>query len=263
MATYRATALVLRKTKLGEADTIVTMLGSDGHQIRAVAKGVRRTRSKIGARLEPFALVELLLHRGRNLDVVGEVSTVASNAALREDWDRATAAAVVADVLDKATGDADAEPVLYELALATLEAMGQAPPAAQPALVAAFLLKAVSLLGFRPALSACARCGCTPERSACFSAEHGGALCEACGDVDPGAPRLSPAVRSALTAMLAARMVEVPELELAPPIRDETLRLLVAFARHHIPARMKSLEFVSEQAAAGTWPSVDPPSGVG
>jgi DNA repair protein RecO (recombination protein O) len=258
---YRATALVLRKTKLGEADTIVTMLDSEGRQIRAVAKGVRRSTSKIGARLEPFANVELLLHTGRTLHVVTEVSTVESNSRLREDFDRTVAASVVADVLDKSTADADAEPVLYDLALTTLQAMAEAPASAQPSLVAAFLLKATSLLGFRPTFSQCAKCG--RDGASGFSVVHGGALCASCTETEGGSTHLSHSASSGLVSLMRARMSEVAGLELPADVRDELFRLMTAFAREHIPARLRSLEFASEQLAAATWPSVDPPATVG
>ena len=101
VAAYRTQALVLRKTKLGETDTIVTLLADDGRQIRAVAKGLRKPGGRFGARLEPYAVVDLLLHAGRSLDVVTEAVTVSSHAALREDYDRAAAAAVISDMLDK------------------------------------------------------------------------------------------------------------------------------------------------------------------
>jgi DNA repair protein RecO (recombination protein O) len=263
MPSYHATALVLRKTKLGEADTIVTMLGSEGIQIRAVAKGVRRTKSKIGARLEPFAVVDLLLHAGRNLDVVREVSTVASHERVRADFDRTTAAAVVADLLDRATADADAEPVLYELALATLDACEEVAPSALPWLVAAFLLKALSLLGFRPTLTSCARCACESATPSSFSVEHGGAVCAACAEIDSDATRLSVGARDALATLLRARMADVGSIEASTSVRDEVLYLLRRFAGYHIHARLRSLEFLFGQLDAGTWPSVDPPAAVG
>ena len=80
MPSYPARALVLRKTKLGETDTIVTLLASDGRQVRAVAKGLRKPGGRFGARLEPFAVADLLLHTGRSLDVITEARTVATHA---------------------------------------------------------------------------------------------------------------------------------------------------------------------------------------
>src|SRR5450756_700314 len=82
---YPLRALVLRKTKLGEADLILTLLADDGRQVRAVAKGARKTKSRIGARAEPFTVLDLLLHEGRTLEVIGEAEIVASNDRIRQD----------------------------------------------------------------------------------------------------------------------------------------------------------------------------------
>ena len=127
MASYQATALVCRKTKLGETDTIVTLLASDGRQLRAVAKGLRKPGGRFGARLEPFAVVDLLLHEGRNLDIVTEARTVSTHSALREDFDRSAAAMVVVDLLDKVAVEGQAEPQLFAMATTTLDVMETAP----------------------------------------------------------------------------------------------------------------------------------------
>jgi DNA repair protein RecO (recombination protein O) len=116
MPPYPLTALVLRKTKLGETDTILSLLAEDGRQVRAVAKGLRRPGSKFGARLEPFSVVDLLLNSGRSLEIVSEARTVHAHAGLREDLERSEAAAVVADLLDKVSVEGQHEPRLFALA---------------------------------------------------------------------------------------------------------------------------------------------------
>ena len=263
MPTYSATVLVLRKTKLGDADTIVTMLSSEGTQIRGVAKGVRRTRSRFGARLEPFAVVDLLLHTGRSLEIVTEARTVTSNDAIRSDLDRVTGASVAVDLLDKVTAEAPPEPILFDMALATLHAMGRAPGQDLPALVGAFLIKTISILGFQPSIMQCARCSCIQKGEAVFSPEGGGVLCAACAGVDPDVVRISSEARVAMHELLGARMAEVSGIGMSEATVRECLRLLRSFAVYHIPARLKALEFLSDQLASGAWPSVDPPADVG
>ncbi len=98
MPAYPLRALVLRKTKLGEADLILTLLAADGRQVSAVAKGARKPKSRFGARVEPFTVLDLLLHTGRTLEVVAEAETVSTHDAIRGDYDRSTAAAVIADL---------------------------------------------------------------------------------------------------------------------------------------------------------------------
>ena len=172
MPSYPARALVLRKTKLGETDTILTLLAADGRQVRAVAKGLRKPGGRFGARLEPFAVVDLLLHTGRSLDVITEAQTVATHAALREDFDRSAAATVVADLLDKISVEGQAEPQLFALATTTLDVMEQAPVEALPALVVAFLVKAMAMHGYRPQLESCACCAGEAARRAGSSRWH-------------------------------------------------------------------------------------------
>ncbi|MBU0533153.1 DNA repair protein RecO [Candidatus Micrarchaeota archaeon] len=263
MPAYPVTALVLRKTKLGEADTIVTLLSSEGAQIRAVAKGVRKTRSRFGARLEPFTVVDLLLHTGRSLEIVTEARTVTSNDAIRSDFDRMTAASVVADLLDKVTAEAEAEPVLFDMSLATLQAIGSASSRELPALVAAFLLKAMSVLGLQPSIMRCARCACAHEGDIAFSSEGGGVLCAVCARMDETAVRISSDVRTALHGLLSARMADVAAMEMPDEVAGECLRLLRPFVVYHVPARLKALQFLSDQLASGAWPCVDPPADVG
>ena len=101
--TYDARAIVLRKTKLGESDLILTLLAEDGSQMRAVAKGARKPASSFAARLELYSVVDLLVARGRSLDIVKEARLVESNERLRRDIEHAAGAAPMAELLDRVT----------------------------------------------------------------------------------------------------------------------------------------------------------------
>ena len=248
MPTYPLRALVLRKTKLGEADTIVTLLAEDGRQVRAVAKGVRRTRSKIGSRVEPYAVVDLLLATGRNLEVVQEVQTISPHEAIRSDYDRVSAASVVVDFLDKVSVEGQVEPRTFPLALTTLDVMETAEPGDLRAVVLAFLVKALAMQGYRPMLDTCARCACDASDSTVFSAEAGGVLCSECGRITDGSMPLTCDARLALGALLGARMADVAALHVPRPVADEVLRVLGVFAGYHIAARLKALEYFARHA---------------
>ena len=104
--TYKDEAVVLRTHKLGEADRIVTLLSRYNGQIRAVAKGVRRTGSKFGSRLEPFMVVEAQFYEGRTLDIVNQAETIgAYGREIIEDYRTYTAATVMVETAEKLTGD--------------------------------------------------------------------------------------------------------------------------------------------------------------
>ena len=242
MPAYPLRVLVLRKTKLGETDLILTLLAADGRQVRAVAKGARKPRGKLGARAEPFTVLDALLHTGRNLEILGEAETLASHDAIRSDYDRTVAGSVVLDVLDKISVEGQVEPQLFDMALVTLDVMESAPVVSLDLLVSAFLLKALAMHGYRPALDACAMCGGAVGGDAWFSIEAGGIVCSGCGR---GGASLSEDARALMRALLRSRMSEVPGLDAPLPVREETLRILRAYVGFHVPARLRALDAYS------------------
>ncbi len=245
MPAYPLRALVLRKTKLGEADLILTLLATDGRQVRAVAKGARNPKSRFGARSEPYTLLDLLLHTGRTLEVIAEARTVESHEALRMDFDRAVHAAVVADLLDKASVEGQSDERLYGLALASLDALEGAPVEQLLSVTDAFLVKGMAMLGYRPQLSVCVECGA--EAPAAFSLEAGGVVCASCAPLAAGVLRVGPDALLALGALLGARMAEVAGLGIPAAVQRECFTLLRAFVATHVPARLKALEFLATE----------------
>jgi DNA repair protein RecO (recombination protein O) len=239
---YRAQVLVLRKTKLGETDAILTMLAEDGRQLRAVAKGLRKPGSKLGGVLEPFTEAALLLHTGRNLDVISEAEVIDAHGALRDDLDRLTAASVVADVLDKLSIEGQAEERLYGLGQASLCVCEDTSIESLPAVVAAFLVKALSMHGYRPELESCAACASDVTGGHLFSLDSGGVLCPECGGGDTSVLHFSEEARQCIGSYIGARMSDVPDIEVTPGAVEETLRLAREFASYHVPARMKALD---------------------
>ncbi len=243
MPAYPLTALVLRKTKLGETDVILTLLADDGRQVRAVAKGLRRPGSRFGGRLEPYCVVDLLMHTGASLETVSEARTAQSNTGLREDLDRSAAAAVVVNMLEKMSLEGQAEPRLFPLSVKTLAVMEVAPRESLPALVVAFLLKAMSVHGYRPVLESCAACGVNRADGGSFSLRHGGALCPACGDLDPGALRVPEEAREWLLALLGMTMTDIASDPPPPPAVADCFDVMRAFVVYHLPARLKALDY--------------------
>jgi DNA repair protein RecO (recombination protein O) len=245
---YPLRALVLRKTKLGEADLILTLLAADGRQVRAVAKGARKTSSRMGGRAEPFSVLDLLLHTGRSLEVIAEAQTVTSHDAIRADYDRSTAASVVADVLDKISVEGQAEPQLFDMSLVTLDVMETASPQSLRTLVLAFLVKALAMHGYRPSLDACACCAADAPGAAAFSVEAGGVLCGECVGRSAASVPISPAARAGLRSLMRARMAEVPDLTPDPPVQTEMMRLVRAYLAYHLPSRLRALDYFETTA---------------
>lgn len=188
MRLYRDRAVVLRQHKLGEADRIVSLLTRDHGLVRAVAKGVRRTRSKFGSRLEPFAYIDVQLHPGRNLDIVTQVVSIESFASdIVSDYGRYTSACAVLETAERLAGEERAPaPALHRLTAGALRAVA-AGVRARELVLDAYLLRAMGISGWAPALTECARCA-TPGPHRAFHVAAGGSVCVHCrpsGSVTP------------------------------------------------------------------------------
>ena len=175
MSLYRDDGIVLRTQKLGEADRIVTVLTRRNGRIRAVGKGVRRTKSRFGARLEPFTHVDILLYSGRSLDVITQAETVrAYGEPLAADYPRYTSGTAMLETAERFTPE-EKEPALRQFLLLVggLRALGAGEH--DPRLVLdAFLLRSLAVAGYAPALEECAVCG-TPDPGAAAPDPAGGA----------------------------------------------------------------------------------------
>jgi DNA repair protein RecO (recombination protein O) len=237
---YRDEGVVLRTQKLGEADRIVTVLTRRHGKVRAVAKGVRRTKSKFGARLEPFSHVDLQLYTGRNLDIVSQAESIRSyGPAVVGDYRAYTAGTAVLETADRLTAE-EKEPSLRMFllvvgALRTL-AEGQRPPAL---VLDAFLLRAMSVAGWEPALAECARCGEEgPHRH--FSVPAGGTVCPGCRPTGSAMP--NPVTIDLLDALLTGDWVRAEASQ--PANRREGSGLVAALLQWHLERGLRSLPLV-------------------
>jgi DNA repair protein RecO (recombination protein O) len=187
---YRDTGVVLRVQKLGEADRIITLLTRRHGPVRAVAKGVRRTSSRFGARLEPFGHVDVQFYRGRTLDIVTQVETVDGfGARLVGDYGRYTTGCAVLETAER-LASAEGEPTLrlYLLVVGALRALADGQRHTSLVLDA-FLLRAMAAAGWAPALTECARCG-LPGPHPAFSVPAGGVVCPGCRPAGAATPSL-------------------------------------------------------------------------
>ncbi|RTL62291.1 MAG: DNA repair protein RecO [Pseudonocardiaceae bacterium] len=244
MSLYRDTAVVLRVQKLGEADRIVTLLTRKHGKVRAVAKGVRRTRSRWGARLEPFNHVDVQCYTGRSLDVITQAQTVdAFGAGIVGDYPRYTAGCAILETADRLVAE-EGEPTMrvYLLLVGAIRAM--AGRERDPSLVLdAFLLRAMSHAGWAPAITECAKCA-EPGPHRAFSVAGGGAVCEVCRP--PGSALPSPETFSLLDALLHG------DWDLAdaavPAVRRDTSGLVAAHLQWHLERQLRSLPLVERRS---------------
>ena len=238
MSLYRDEGVVLRVQKLGEADRIVTVLTRRNGRVRAVAKGVRRTRSKFGATVEPFSHVDLQLYTGRSLDVVVQAESLHSyGEALVADYARYTAGTAVLETAERLTAE-EREPALklFLLVVGALRTLTERDPAL---VLDAFLLRAMAVSGYAPALDECARCGVEgPHRA--FSVAAGGAVCPACRPAGAASP--SPAALRLMSDLLSGDW-EGPEAS-DPRTRKEAGGLVAAHLQWHLERGLRSLPLV-------------------
>ena len=240
---YRDSAVVLRVTKLGEADRIVTLLTRREGRVRAVAKGVRRTKSRFGSRLEPFSHVDLQLYAGRNLDIVTQAETLDPfGPILVADYSRYTCATAIVETAERLTSE-EREPSLrlYLLVVSALRALTET--ARDPSLVLdAFLLRAMALAGWAPALIDCARCG-TPGPHAAFHIASGGLLCPQCRSAGSvGTARPAPAAMELMAALAGGDWGAAEGANGAA--RREASGLVAALLQWHLERGLRSLVMV-------------------
>jgi len=244
MALYKEQGIVLRAAKLGEADKIVTILTQGSGKVRGVAKGIRRTTSKFGARLEPFTHVSLLMYRGRNLDTVTQAEIVSAFRTLRSDFSLIAAGEAMLEAADKVAEEHERNVRVFLLLLSGLRALDERP--ADPAAVAeSYLLKLLSLSGFHPSLSACAVCG-APGPHDWFSAAQGGAVCAADAEHDAG--RVSWTAVQWLDGLARADLSAAGEATCPVEVRRESRAILYGFTEYHLERRLRSLPLLARQA---------------
>jgi DNA repair protein RecO (recombination protein O) len=241
MNLYREQAVVLRTWKLGEADRIVVLMTQGQGKVRAVAKGVRKTKSRFGGRLEPFSHVDLSLYRGRELDIVTQAEVVAPFRTLREDYDRVVAGTAILEAVDQVAQEREAAVRIYLLLVRALRALDGAPR--DPSVVLdAFLLKLMALEGYRPALAECAGCGRqAPLR--CFSIVRGGGLCDHCRSGEEST--LDGATMPLLAALLGNDLDTTAAAVPAPGSRREAGALVKGYVEYHLERRLRAYPLVA------------------
>ena len=237
---YKEQGVVLGSIKLAEADKIVTILTQGSGKVRAVAKGIRRTTSKFGGRLEPFTHVSLMLYRGRSLDTVTQAEIVHPFRLIREDFALVPAGGTMLEAADKVAEEHERNVPLFLLLVKGLRAL-ETGPADPPAVAEAFLVKMLGLSGFAPSLSACAVCGSTEVFR--FSHAQGGAVCEA--DRERDAQEASPEALAWLASLASGTLEEAGANSPPPRVRGAGRALLYGFAEWHLERRMRSLPMLA------------------
>jgi DNA repair protein RecO (recombination protein O) len=241
MSLYRERAVVLRTYKLGEADRIVVLLSAGHGKVRAVAKGARRTKSRLGARLEPLSHVDVLLYEGRSeLGVVSQAELVDPWPGLRADLSRLSQGLAMAEAAEHVAqeGDESTSEPLYRMLVGALRELVDRPA---PLVAACFYWKLLALDGAQPVLSQCASCGAGPPGTelVAFDISQGGALCRGCRRGLAVSPAALEVVTWALSGRLG-RALQVP----SGPLATEVSHLATVSLEAHLDRRLRALHLL-------------------
>ncbi|WP_300679277.1 DNA repair protein RecO [Nocardioides sp.] len=240
MALYRDEAIVLRTHKLGEADRIITLLTRSHGRIRAVAKGVRRTTSRFGSRLEPFTHVDLQLAEGRSLDTITQAETLSPfQSTLALDYDTYTVGTAMLEAADRMVVE-EREPAVQQFLLLVGALRALAGGAHAPGqILDSYLLRSLAVAGYAPSFDGCARCGLEgPHRW--FNAAYGGSLCATCRVPGSAAPAFETLV--VLGSLLAGNWPVVEAAE-GRHLREAS-GLVANYLAWHLERGLRSLAFV-------------------
>lgn len=233
MALYKNKGIVLRSIRYGEADRILDLYTQDAGLISAIAKGIRRTRSRFGARLEPLTCVDFMAYGGRTLDIVTQVEVLRSFHAVREDLLRFEVAGRMVQAVRALSGGDEADRRVFNLLYHALDSL-ENRESDYGAVEAAFVLKLTILAGYAPQLDACSVCGAEPTSSGnpYFAPSLGGVLCSDCrmaaNDSFPMPPQ---------TLDRLAGLIETPIRDAATEdgLQESVLRVVRAHLVAHAP----------------------------
>lgn len=255
---YKAQGIVLRALKLGEADRIVTFYTQSHGRVRAVAKGVRKSRSRFGGRLDAFTHVDLVLYKGRgDLDIVTQADILGRPRRMRSDYAAFCAASAMADAVDRTTPERERNVRAFLLLRSGLGALEEG--ASDPVLLAhAFLAKLSSMAGLHPTLRACVECG-APGRAA-FSHSRGGVVCGSC--IDRADARIGEPILDAWAMLLDLDWEGLRDRRLPSDLHRDLGALLVGFVQWHTESRLRAYALLPGAIGAAAAPvgqGLEPP----
>ncbi|MGI9226709.1 MAG: DNA repair protein RecO [Candidatus Nanopelagicaceae bacterium] len=240
MSLYRDEAIVLRTQKLGEADRIITLLTREHGRVRGVAKGVRRTKSKFGARLEPGSHIDIQLYTGRTFDTVTQVESIFNyGEALTDDYSRWTIAGAILEAAERFTSH-EHEPALQEFKLVTGAMKALADNKYEASMILdAYLLRSLAVGGYAPSLVNCSKCD-APGPHRYFSLVGGGSVCADCRPSASATP--APETLKLMSDLISGDWESAMESELRN--RREANGLIAAYLQWHLERGLRSLQLV-------------------
>jgi DNA repair protein RecO (recombination protein O) len=243
--TVKTEAVVLRSLRLGEADRVLHLYSLDRGRVGAVAKGVRKTKSRFGARLEPLSHVEILLHQGKSdLQTITGVQLIEAHHHAREDYYRLSVGLIGAEAMLRLFSEQEANERAFTALTRFLDALDTTPHAAErPALdplALSFQLKLLWLSGYLPHLTSCAECGAEDATLVGYSPRAGGAVCGGCANQAEALALSTEGIRG-IEGLLASPLAEAVGLGLSERATRDALRVVTASYEYNGGFRLRTL----------------------
>ncbi|MGI6406228.1 MAG: DNA repair protein RecO [Syntrophaceticus sp.] len=247
MGIYKAEAIVLRSMVYKEADRILTLFTREEGKVSAIARGVRKTTSRLRGAVQLFSHTHLVLYSGRSLDTVSQGDAEEHFSYLEQDLERFSTASYCAELVDRLTQAREQQPKVFFLLLSALRALKNGNPELTARV---FELKLLDILGFCPSLTECV-VGNHPFsieteelKQVWFNIEEGGIVCPACAENCEGVRSFSPATLGALGYFLRAPLEQAIKAKLNSHVLRELAGLLQGFLTYHGDARLRSRSFL-------------------
>jgi DNA repair protein RecO (recombination protein O) len=250
---YRAEAVVLKAFDYGEADRILTLFTSQQGKIRAIAKGVRKIKSRKSGHLDLFMRSNLLLARGRQLDIVTQAETLETFLPMRSDLWRASQGQYVAELIESFSAENLPSYPLYALLVATLRRLATSENLALA--IRSFEVQLLTIVGYRPQLHRCLNCDTAiqPEANR-FSPKLGGVLCPACVAADSAAPQISVPALKVLRNLQTNEGAMLAVTDVGESIEREVEQRLQEYIAHRLESRPRAVSFLEHMRAQGMAP---------
>jgi DNA repair protein RecO (recombination protein O) len=254
---YQSQGVILKQSKLGEFDKIVTIYTPEFGKLRAVAKGACRPKSKLGGNIEPLTHSLMLLAKGRNLDIVTQSQTINGFLALKSDLWRMACGLYILELIDSFTVEGGENRSLFDLLLDTLNQLSE--PDSNEAILRYFELHLLNYLGYRPQLRRCVNCD-LPLKPVVnfFSPSRGGLLCPHCNSEAAHhyeqieAISLKPSLPLSVGALKVLRLwqscdyITAKRVRVKPELSSELERVLHEYIRYIVQRELKSLTWLKE-----------------
>ena len=247
---YSTEAVVLKRTELGEADSILTLYTPYLGKVRAVAKGARRPKSKLGGHVELLVHSQMLLARSRSLDTISQSQTIESFLPLRVDLWRTSLALYVAEMIDRFTAEGEENHALFRLLVDTLDRLCHARHG--DLVLRYFELHLCDHIGYKPELQQCVVCRSSIEPDAnYFTPNGGGVLCPRCRNPELVLYHLSLNALKVLRFLQRSSYAEVDRLRMTPELSSEVKSLMRRYVRYILEREVKSAEWLDRLEREG------------